>query len=225
MASVLKSSMVHDGINTAQTEVFNWEDIASRAKEYIDRVRHESQRMLEATRIECEQIRVAAHQEGIRTGENHIERLAQQMAGQIAEQRVVEATRSVQELCQDLEAATRDWLQQWQRETISFAIAIAEKLTLKQVDTDPTILLRWIEDSVRLVQGQRKVQLRIHTQDALRLSSALPELLEEMQPTIEVQLIEDDSVGRCGIVLQTPESTIHRSLQTQLKRLEEELVA
>jgi len=35
---------------------------------------------------------------------------------------------------------------------------------------------------------------------------------------------EDISVGRFGVILQTADSTIDRSMQTQLKRLTEELL-
>ena len=46
MASVLKSKSFTLGTNTAQTEVFNWEDVASRAKQYIDTVREQAQQLL-----------------------------------------------------------------------------------------------------------------------------------------------------------------------------------
>jgi flagellar biosynthesis/type III secretory pathway protein FliH len=36
-------------------------------------------------------------------------------------------------------------------------------------------------------------------------------------------VVEDVAVGKFGVILQTPDTTIDRSLQTQLKRLVEEL--
>ena len=223
MANVLKSKTFSLGTNTAQTEVFNWEDVASRAKQYIDTVREQAQQLLQESKIECARMQVQAKEEGTRLGENHIERLAMQMAGQIAEKRVQEAAQSVKSLCEDLETATQQWLRQWQHETITLAIGISEKILARQIESDPSILISWIEDSVRLIQGQRQIVLRIHPEDAQRLSSALSELVDDMKPSVEIQVVEDVAVGKFGVILQTPDTTIDRSLQMQLKRLVEEL--
>jgi flagellar biosynthesis/type III secretory pathway protein FliH len=223
MANVLKSKSFSLGTNTAQTEVFNWEDVAARAKQYIDKVREQAQQIIKDSQQECTRLQERAREEGTRQGESHVERLAQQMAGQIAELRVTEAAKSVKTLCEDLEAATQQWLRQWQHETIALAIGISEKILARQIESDPTILISWIEDSVRMIQGQRQIIIRIHPEDAQRLSSALPDLIEEMTPSVELQVVEDVSVGKFGVIMQTPDTTIDRSLQTQLKRLVEEL--
>lgn len=223
MASVLKSKSFTLGTNTAQAEVFNWEDVASRAKQYIDTVREQAQQLLRDSQLECTRIQAHAKEEGTRQGESQVERLAMQMASQIAEKRVQEVAINVKSLCVDLETATQQWLRQWQHETITFAIGIAEKLLARQIESDPSILISWIEDSVRLIQGQRQILLRIHPEDAQRLSSALSELVDDMKPAVEIQVVEDVAVGKFGVILQTPDTTIDRSLQTQLKRLVEEL--
>ena len=223
MASVLKSKSFTQGTNTAQTEVFNWEDVASRAKQYIDTVRQQAQQLLRDSQLECARIQSQAKDEGTRLGESQVERLAMQMAGQIAEKRIQEAAHNVKTLCEDLESATQQWLRQWQHETITLAIGIAEKILSRQIESDPSILISWIEDSVRLIQGQRQILLRIHPDDAQRLSTALSELVDDMKPSVEIQVVEDVAVGKFGVILQTPDTTIDRSLQTQLKRLVEEL--
>ena len=223
MASVLKSKSFTLGTNTAQTEVFNWEDVASRAKQYIDTVREQAQQLMRHSQLECARIQLQAKEEGTRLGESQVERLAMQMASQIAEKRIQEVAHNVKTLCEDIESATQQWLRQWQHETITLAIGIAEKILSRQIESDPSILISWIEDSVRLIQGQRQILLRIHPEDAQRLSTALSELVEDMKPSFEIQVAEDIAVGKFGVILQTPDTTIDRSLQTQLKRLVEEL--
>ena len=223
MASVLKSKSFTLGTNTAQTEEFNWEDVASRAKQYIETVREQAQQLMRDSQLECARIQLQAKEEGTRLGESQVERLAMQMASQIAEKRIQEVAHNVKTLCEDIESATQQWLRQWQHETITLAIGIAEKILSRQIESDPSILISWIEDSVRLIQGQRQILLRIHPEDAQRLSTALSELVEDMKPSFEIQVAEDIAVGKFGVILQTPDTTIDRSLQTQLKRLVEEL--
>jgi flagellar biosynthesis/type III secretory pathway protein FliH len=223
MASVFKSRSVVPGLNTAQAEVFNWEDVATRAKTYLDSVREQAQQMLRETQTECDRIRTLAQQEGMDRGKQQVERMAQQMASQVAAEQLSLTQQSVQHFCDELEQATEQWLKQWQHETIAMAVAIAEKLIERQVEADPTILLDWIQDSVRLVSGQRSIQIRLHPKDAERLSDTLSELIQSSGPNTEISLTEDVAVGQFGVVLQTEDTTIDRTLKTQLRRLSEEL--
>jgi flagellar assembly protein FliH len=223
MATVLKSRQLQDGMNTAQAEVFNWDDVAGRAKEYLESIKAEARAILENCRKQCEALRENAKKEGIGAGEAHVERLAQQMANQLAADKVHHATQSIQQICTDLEAATKQWLREWQHETIAIAIGVAEKLIARQVEADPTILLRWIEDAVRMVHAQKKVIIRLHAEDAMILSDSLAGILENTLPNSEIQIIEDPAVGRFGAIIQSADTTIDRSLAIQMKRLEQEL--
>jgi flagellar biosynthesis/type III secretory pathway protein FliH len=223
MASVFKSRAIPSGSNTAQAEVFNWEDVASRAKEYLDTVRQQAQQLIKESQAECERIRAQAQQDGLKSGQGQVEKMAQQLANQLASEKAQQSTQSVDRFCKELEAATEQWLRQWQHETIALAIAIAEKLLIRQIESDPTILLDWIQDSIRLVAGQKNITIRLHPEDAERLSEGLSYIINSSGPNAQVQVSEDVEVGRFGIVLQTDDTQIDRTLRTQLRRLMEEL--
>ncbi|MBU6236641.1 MAG: hypothetical protein KGQ51_02360 [Planctomycetes bacterium] len=223
MATVLKSRQLQDGLNTAQAEVFNWEDVAGRANHYLESIKAEARLMLENCAKECDALREKARHEGMNAGEAHVERMAEQLATKLAAEKVQHAAQSIQQICNDLEEATQQWLREWQHETVAIAIGIAEKLVARQIESDPSILLKWIEDTVRLIHSQRKITIRLHSEDAMILSGPLSEMLESTLPNTEIQLIDDPSVGRFGAVIQTAETTIDRSLAVQMKRLEQEL--
>lgn len=223
MATVLKIGQLKEGSNTAQAEVFNWEDVASRATDFLDSVKAEARTMLDNCAKECDALREKARQQGMNDGMAHVERLAEQIAARQAAEKVQQAAQSIQQICDDLEEATKQWLREWQHETVAIAIGIAEKLVARQIQSDPSILLQWIEDTVRLIHSQRKITIRLHAEDAMILSAALTEMLESSSPNTEIQLIDDPSVGRFGAVIQTADTTIDRSLAVQLQRLEQEL--
>jgi flagellar assembly protein FliH len=223
MASVFKSRSVMPGANTAQAEVFNWEDVATRAKEYLETVRAQAQQLLRDSQSECERIKAQAQQEGLKSSQSHVEKMAHQMAEQLASERAKQTMETVEHFCAELESATEKWLRQWQHETIGLSIAIAEKLLVRQIESDPTILLDWIHDSVRLVAGQRSITLRMHPEDAERLSDSLTQLINSAGPNTQIQIAEDVGVGRFGVILQTDDTTIDRTIRTQLRRLMEEL--
>lgn len=223
MAVVFKSRAVIPGANTTQAEVFNWEDVTTRAKEYLDTVRQQAQQLLKESQAECDRIRNQAKQEGLSGSQSQIQAMAQQKAQEIAADTLRQTTDSVQHFCEELEAATAQWLRQWQHETITLAIAIAEKILVRQMETDASILLDWIQDSVRMVSGQRNITLRLHPDDAERLSDTLNQMIDACGPNGQIKVAEDVEVGRFGVILQTDDTTIDRTMKTQLRRLMEEL--
>jgi flagellar assembly protein FliH len=223
MATVLKSQNLQNGLNTAQAEVFNWEDVAVRATGFLDSIKAEARTILENCAKECETLRENARKEGMASGEAHVERLAEQIANQLAADKVQQASQSIQQICADLEEATKQWLREWQHETVSIAVGIAEKLVSRQIEQDPSILLKWIEETVRTIHSQRKITIRLHSEDAIILASTLSEMLESTLPNTEFQLVDDPNVRRFGAVIQAADTTIDRSLSVQLKRLEQEL--
>lgn len=223
MVSIFKSRTIKPGVNTAQAEIFNFEDVASRAKEYLESVRLQAQQLIQESQAESQRIRERAQSEGMRNSQSHIEQRAVSLAEQIATERSAHTTTSIERFCSELEQATEKWLRQWQHETVGLSIAIAEKLLVRQIEADPSVLLDWIHDAVRLVSGQRNITVRLHPVDAERLSDGLAYLVSSAGPNAHIQVAEDVEVGRFGVILQTEDTTIDRTIRTQLRRLMEEL--
>jgi flagellar biosynthesis/type III secretory pathway protein FliH len=168
-------------------------------------------------------LRETTRREAVEEGRAVIDQLAKQRAEILVEERISDIVARVDSICLALENATQQWLREWQHETVSLAIKISEKLLVRQIESDPTILLQWIEEMVRLVQSQRRMTIKLSSADAMKLSEALPALIERLSPGMEFQIIDDPNLEDCSVVLQTPDTTLDRSLRTQLERLEQEL--
>ncbi len=223
MATVLKSRLVQSGENTASIEVFNWEDVAGKAKAYLAEVRQQATAILEQAKADSDRLCKEAEQRGRTTGMNDVQQQAEKLAGKLATERVNQASKSIHSLADELEQATHQWLRQWQHETVPLAIAIAERLVHRQIEIDPSILLDWLHESVRLVQSDTRLELRMHPDDIASLGESLEEFVEQQKNRTAIQLIPDNNIERHGMVLRTPESTIDQQLSTQLERLREEL--
>ena len=83
--------------------------------------------------------------------------------------------------------------------------------------------MSWIEDSIRLSHGARKLRLRIHPTEVARLRPALDEWIQEYSKSNPIELIEDEKVGAAGLILDSNDGRIDMQLQSQLNRLREEL--
>ena len=223
MATVLKNRNYLPGMNTAQTEIYNWEDVAQRAQTYLDTIRDQGAQLLTEAKTEAERIRNEARQNGLQAGQGEVDQLATNRANQLAKDQIAQAMASVEKLSSELENATQLWLRQWQHETIPLAIAIAEKIISRQMDADPEILMKWISDAIHTVQGARQLQIRMNPIDIEVLQPALGKLLEDLGRSTQIQLIPDDQISRHGLLVESPDGKIDMQMKTQLERLREEL--
>ena len=224
MANVLKSRHFLEGVNTAQTEVYNWEDVAARAKMYLDTVREQAAKLLADARQEAETLRLQAASNGAAEGQQQIAGEAARLAQNMAQQQVRDAMKSIETLSVELQAGAEKWLRQWQHETVPLAIAIAEKLVARQIESDPEILLKWIQETIRLAQSTTNYRLRLHPQTIANLQPALDDIVAELSRTRSIALLEDPNVQLHGVVLDTQDGQIDMQLRSQLERLREELL-
>jgi flagellar biosynthesis/type III secretory pathway protein FliH len=189
----------------------------------LDSVMAQARAILEQCQRDCQVLRETARKEAVEEGHALIDQLAQQRAETLVGEQLTDIVARVDLICLALENATQQWLKEWQHETVSLAIKIAEKLLVRQIESDPTILLQWIEEMVRLVQSQRRMTIKLSSADAMKLSEALPVLIERLSPGVDFKIVDDPSLESCSVVLETPDTTLDRSLATQLQRLYQEL--
>ncbi|MFM8573138.1 MAG: FliH/SctL family protein [Pirellula sp.] len=218
MASILKPKSL---FGTKRTDTGSIDPPAEQGS--LDSVMAQARAILEQCQRDCQQLRETTRKEAVQEGRAVIDQLAQQQADALVAQQMTNIAERVDSICRALQDATQQWLREWQHETVSLAVKIAEKLLVRQIESDPTILLQWIEEMVRLVQNHRHLTIRLSSSDAMKLSDALPALIERLSPGIEFQIVDDPSLEDCSVVVQTPETTLDRSLKTQLERLEQEL--
>lgn len=223
MASILKPKSFFGSKPTQATDDAANPSAMASERGSIDSVMAQARAILEQCQKDCQQLRDAARKEAVEEGRAVIDQLAQQRADTLVSEQMTDVVARVDAICIALENATQQWLRQWQHETVSLAIKIAEKLLVRQIESDPTILLQWIEEMVRLVQGQKQLTIRLSSADALKLSDALPALIQRLSPGVDFQIVDDPTMDSCSVVIETPETTLDRSLKTQLDRLQQEL--
>jgi flagellar biosynthesis/type III secretory pathway protein FliH len=223
MASIVKANQPQAASNTPPTAHFNFEDVTTRAREYLDAVRQQAAELLEETQRECERLRAQAVADGHKMAQQTAAQDSEEKANELAAHQVALAMKHVEQLGQSLEDATGRWLHQWQHETIPLAIEIAEKLVCRQIEIEPQILIDWITQTVRLVQSSRSIQIRLHPQVIKTLGPSLDQLVQQLSHNMAVEVIADESIQRPGAVIQTPDGKLDAQLRTQLARLSEEL--
>ncbi|MEE3370783.1 MAG: FliH/SctL family protein [Planctomycetota bacterium] len=124
------------------------------------------------------------------------------------------------EMCQQREV----WKGDWEAKLLPLAIAIAERLVRRELKSSTDIPLAWIREALKLVSGNGPLRLRMNPDDLRGRRASIEELLTQQGLTETVELVSDDAVSAGGCLVETPSGSIDQRLETQLKRLEEELV-
>lgn len=223
MASILKPRNLPPGVTLERLEGFNWEDVLAKARQHLEMVRSQAHELINAAKVEAETIKKNAREEGKRAAQADLESLAQKQASNIATEKINASFKSLEQLSDQLEQTTEQWLRQWQHETIPLAIVIAERLVRRQIDIDPTILLQWITDAISMARAEQNLQIRIHPADRQVLGTHLDEFVSRIGQKKHVAVVEDATIESPGIVIRSDDLEIDAQLKSQLDRLSEEM--
>ncbi len=108
-------------------------------------------------------------------------------------------------------------------ETLGLALAIAERILRKHVEQDPQLALIATREALQWVGATAKITVRLGTKDFENHHDAISDLLDELHPTADTNVVADDSISDGGVRIDTEFGSIDQTIETQLHRVEEEL--
>ncbi len=209
--------------NEAQQVTYNFEDLSVRAKNYLDDIRAQARAILEQAQQEAEQIRKQAETEALEAAERTVQQRVEQQARQLVKQQVETSLPALQQAVHAVYESRNTWLARWERQAVTLAKAIAEKLIRGELTRQPEIPLRLVKESLELASGCPQLRLRLNPGDHASLSEAASELAAHAAPVAELELIADANVPLGSCLLETEYGHVDQTWQAQLSRIEEEL--
>ncbi len=215
---------------------FDLTDLRRGAEETLRAARLEAERLVAQARIDAVQIvdveRKRAHAEGLAKGfaKGESDGLA---AGERAghEAARVEwnarfealSTAYVKELVR-WQSVREERMQEAERDLAALAVMIAEKAARTAVAVDDWAVVRQVEAAIALVSKATTLVVRCHPDDYAILERELPALISVVGGNPSVRLEQQESVGRGGILVTTPEGSVDATLTTQFRRIQEAMV-
>jgi flagellar assembly protein FliH len=216
MPTILRAT---DSARDVHGVAFNFDDMAHRAGEYLDRVRAEAAEILQKARQDAEAIRRTAEAEGRRQGEAEVEKTVErQLAGKLAT--LLPALRKV---IADVHHAKQDWLNHWERTGVGVACEIARRLIGREIANQPEIALARIREALELAAGSARLRILLSPADHQTLGPQVEALAAELSPLAETKLAADPEITPGGCRVETQVGVIDQQVETQLGRIMEEL--
>ena len=221
MAGIIKAGELHQGGKAARHVEFNFNDMSDRANEYLSTVKQQAAHIVNSAREQAKGIKSEAQQQG--------HQAAAQAAVQAAEAAIEDQWR---QLLPALHAAIEEvqrlkscWLQQWERNAVQLAVAIAERIIRRELQQQPEISTAWIREALELAAGSHRVKLQLNPADFQTLTERMGDIAAEFENLAPTDIVAHDEVRPGGCRVVTEYGQIEQQLETQLDRIREELSA
>ena len=212
--------------------VFNYEDLRERCNVYVEKVRLETRNMIQDARIESDSIRKKVYeqgrqsgfQQGLRDAEEHIRSRAEELADQLAVEKL-KTTLPAMQVAADLLVLEREkWMADWEKIAVQLSLAVAEKLLRSKLDAEPKISTEMIRGVLELATGTPHLTLKISPEDLEQLGDHAEEVIRSMASCGKVTLSADESISSGGCVIETQHGVINAEIENQLERIASELL-
>jgi flagellar biosynthesis/type III secretory pathway protein FliH len=179
--------------------------------------RDASERALVKAIAEGEQIREQAQAEGYAEGRNagHQEGLAQTTAAALA---MGEALRELHEMRGQM-------AEEMERDAVELALALANKIVAGALDAQPERVIDVVRGALRRLADRRQIVVLVDPDDLEVVSGAVGELRAQAGGIELCDVQADRRVGRGGAVVRTAEGEIDATVETQLQRARELMLA
>ena len=115
----------------------------------------------------------------------------------------------------------RDTLyQQARRDVVELASLIAERVTKRSIELDPTIVKTQMQTVLDLLARPTGLVLRVNPDDLAYAETVLPGLIADCMNCTSAEVIADESLDRGSCVAETDgRGVIDASINTQLERI------
>jgi flagellar assembly protein FliH len=204
---------------TAQPVAFSFADMRGRADEYLESVRREASKIVQAAHRQAEQIRRQAEIEGRKAAEAAVERVLDEKVAR----RMDTLLPALEQLAQQINDAKGELQAHWERSALNVCTAIAKRIIHREIAREPQITLDLIADALRLAAGSTEIKLHVNPTDYENLGSQVDRLAKTLCQLAPTDVMADPEISAGGCRVVTKFGEIDQQIESQLRRIEDDL--
>ena len=202
-----------------QPVAFSFSDMRGQANDYLGTVRTEAAKIVQQAHQQAEQIRRQAEVAGRKAAEAAIERVLDEQVGK----RMETLLPALETLLAEMNDTKGELLSRWEQSALKVATAIAERIIRREIAHDPQITLDLIAETLRLAAGMTEISCtsaRRITKTWERKSLDWRRRLANLR---RARSWPTPNVSPGGCCVKTKFGEIDQQIESQLRRIEEEL--
>src|SRR4051812_33827374 len=221
MATIIRKDSLRETPSgrTVQPVAFSFSDMRGQANDYLGTVRSEAAKIVQLAHQQAEQIRRQAEAAGRKAAEAAIERVLDERVGK----RMETLLPALEKLIAEMNDTKTQLLSRWEQSALKVATAIAQRIIRREIANDPQITLNLIADTLQLAAGMTEISLHISPTDHDNLGSQITRLAETVGHLAPSAIVADAEISPGGCCVKTKFGQIDQQIESQLRRIEEEL--
>jgi len=216
MAVIIKGL---DRGENARASSFNFDDLNVRAEKYLAQVREQAAKILADARHEAEQLRKQAEIEGLKAAQRQMQAKVEAETAR----RMETVLPAIREAVGEFRQMKDGWLSHWEATGVRLAVRIAARILRRELATSPDVPMALVRESLELAVAADGVRLLMNPEDHAHLGPQVQALAAELAPLGKIEITADPRITPGGCRVETHHGSIDQQLETQLKRIEEEL--
>jgi flagellar assembly protein FliH len=168
-----------------------------------------------------EDIEQQAYCRGYGDGERIGREQGEKTGAESSAQRIDPLLTSLEGMLAGLEELRRRTLEELEAEVVQLALAVARKITLREVRLDTDALAGILREALGRVELAEEFTVRMHPDDMARLSELKPRLIEDLLAAGRGRFEADPAIVSGGCLIETDRGAIDARLEQQLQVVEE----
>lgn len=223
MAGIIKSTAAPTERAGVGVVAFNFDDMTGKAHAYLQQVKAEAAQIVAKAQQEAAQICKQAQEQGAKGASDAAEKNVHTRVDAQVKQQMQTALPALGQLVQLLEQERHAWLRQWEDNALRLALAIAEKIVRREVANQPDITMALVKEALELAAGSQSIKVHLSPQDHAALGKQVAEVARNLARISPSDIVADPAVTAGGCVVHTEFGNIDQRIESQLKRIAEEL--
>jgi flagellar assembly protein FliH len=212
MATIIRATDAH----RSPLAAFNLDDIAAQAASQLAQARAEAAEIVAQAETEADGIRRQAEEAGRAAARQEVETMvAAEMSPVLA---------ALRQAVADLQDAKQQWLAHWESSAVRLAAGIAARVVRRELRADPEITLALVREALELAAGSPTIRVHLNPQDYKVLGAQVRTMIDAMSSLGGAEIVSDAAIAEGGTCVETRFGTIDQQIESQLQRIEEELI-
>ena len=151
-------------------------------------------------------------------------REAAEAAQRILAEQVDRALPALRQVVADFQHARQAWFSHWEGAAVRLACAIAARVVRRELRQQPEITVALVREALELAGGSPGLRVCLNPDDHRALAAQVQAIAAALSPLGAAEIVADAGVTPGGCRIDTHFGVIDQQIESQLKRIEEELV-
>ncbi|MFI4875503.1 MAG: FliH/SctL family protein [Blastopirellula sp. JB062] len=217
--SVIKAEQLQRDDHDYSAVAFNFEDVTDRAQGELAKIKRYAAQLIQDAQKEAAKIR----QQAATAGQADATKKAQQTLKTQVDQQAATVVPALQQIVKELSEAKQLFLKEWEDAAVHVACSIAEKIIRREIAQRPEIGVEIIRETIKLASGCGEIVVHMNPADIDAMDQGASNSASVMRKLSPSQIIADPTLSRGSCRVETPFGEIDGQIETQLRRIEEQL--